>query len=285
MPELVFHPHTGQQLAVLSRRPPHAILLSAPAGTGKASTAYYLAEKILELPPGKLADYAYVRLIAPTDNKAISIDDVRELEHFLALKTPSGKAVSRAAVITDAHLLTVEAQNALLKTLEEPPAGTVLIMTSAHDQALLPTIRSRLQAVAIKRPRAADLEAHLKLLSPASAKLKQALAMGGGLPGLSVALVAGDDSHPLVQAATVARQLLPKTPYERLLMVDVLVKDRQACQNVLFILEQMAHAALLSEGKATKRWQAVLKAAYDAQEQLLANAQPKLVMANLMLKL
>jgi hypothetical protein len=95
-----------------------------------------------------------------------------------------------------------------------------------------------------------------------------------------------DDEHPLRAATERARQLLSQTVYERLLIIDELGKQRQVALDTLFILQNMAHLSLqTAAGAAARRWQAVLEAAYDAQAALESNAQPKLALTDLMLRL
>ena len=133
--------------------PSHALMLVGPAGSGKRTLAESLVELVLGLEPGRSAGHPYALIIEPEEpGKAIGIEAVRQLEKFLALKVPGkAKEHDRAVVLENAHLLTPQAQNALLKTLEEPPAGTVLILTVNHGQSVLPTIRSRAQTVTVER--------------------------------------------------------------------------------------------------------------------------------------
>lgn len=286
MPDILLHPQTAAQLRQVARQLPHAVLLSGAPGIGKATVAERLTADILGLTASKLAAYPYLRRLVPLDGKAISIETIRELEHFLALKIPGAQAIARIVIIEDAQTLTVEAQNGLLKTLEEPPARTLLLLTSAHDQALLPTIRSRVQTVTIKRPASQDLRSYLGAQGHAAPDIERALSLSGGLPGLAVALLVGDQNHPLVMATQTARDILQKSTYERLLLVDELAKQRESSLDVLFILEQMAHSALTKGSQpASKRWQNILTVAYEAHGQLLNSAQPKLVLTNLMLNL
>lgn len=278
---LVTHPVTERQLAAFRQAPSHAVILSGPTGSGKLSLAKQLAENILDLSADSLDNYAYKSLIRPAEGKAIGIEPIRELEHFLSLKVPGQKQLNRVVIIEDSHLLTVEAQNALLKTLEEPPEGTIIILTANRQDALLPTIRSRTTSINVRHPEKAALAAHFAQ----AVDLEKVYAVSGGLPGLMSALLA-DDEHPLRGATEKARELLSKSTYERLLTVDELSKQRQAALNVLFILQNMAHVSLqLAAGVKSKRWQAILKAAYDAQTALEHNAQPKLALTNLMLQL
>lgn len=74
---------------------------------------------------------------------SIKIDQIRDLQYKLSLKPYSSKY--KIAIILEAHLMTAQAQNALLKTLEEPSGHAVLILTSPSEYLLLPTIVSRCQ--------------------------------------------------------------------------------------------------------------------------------------------
>jgi DNA polymerase III subunit delta' len=283
MPELVIHKQTKRHLAALGKQQPHAVLISGPIGIGKMAIAKTLATGLLGIDPDKLSQYPYLRQISSESKKSIGIEDVRELEHFLALKIPGSKTVSRLVIIEDAHMLTLEAQNALLKTLEEPPSGTVVVLTTAHEHALLPTIRSRVQTLQVKKPPLQELKGFFGS-SASEGAVNQAVAISGGLPGLMAALIGEDTGHPLAAAVSYARQLLQKTAYERLLLVDELSKQKDLAHDVCYILGQMAQAALAKDG-TSERWKSIMQAAYEAESQLLRSGQPKLVMTNLMIRL
>lgn len=283
MKDLIIHPFTLECLENMSASPPQATILVGPAGGGKRTLAVTLAEDILGLEPGGIADYPYKMLIADVDGKAIGIETIREVERFLSLKVPAGAAYNRPVIIENAHLLSLEAQNALLKTLEEPPPGTFIIMTARSEHALLPTIRSRSRLLDIKRPEKAAVQQYFKKRGADEGAVGQAYAISGGWPGLLRALLDHND-HPLLQATEYARRLLSQTAYDRLLAVDELSKQRQLATDVTFILRQMAHVSLQSAtGKAAAKWQKVLDASYRAAESLAANGQPKLVLTDLML--
>ncbi|HEX5743963.1 MAG TPA: hypothetical protein VFX84_00720 [Candidatus Saccharimonadales bacterium] len=287
MNDLLLHPQTRRRLEAYIAAPSHALMLVGPDGSGKRTLAENLTETVLGLGQGSFAAHPYVLLIAPEEpGKAIGIEAVRQLEKFLALKVPGKpKEHDRAVVLEDAHLLTREAQNALLKMLEEPPAGTVLILTVNHEQAVLPTIRSRAQAVPVDRLEKQVLEDHFGGKGFDKQAIARAYAISAGLPGLMHALLDESD-HPLLEATEKARQLLSQTAYERLAMADVLAKDRALAMDVAVILQQMAHISLqTATGPAAKKWQSVLEAGYEAAGALAANAQPKLALTKLMLSL
>jgi len=285
MPDILLHPFTERQLTAYVTQPAHAVIMSGPTGSGKATLGRQVIEQILGLPPGGFQKHAYTLLVQPPDGKAIGIEQVRELERFVSRKVPSTGTHHRAILIEDAHQLTIEAQNALLKTLEEPPAGTLIIMTAQQEQALLPTIRSRAQTIQVKAPPREAIEAHYGAQGHTSAQIQQAYRMSGGLPGLMQALLT-DAEHPLIAATARARQLLGQSTYERLLMVDELTKQKALALDTLFILGQMAHISLqTATGSAAKRWQRVQQTSYDTVASLHTSAQPKLALTHLMLEL
>ena len=261
MAKLVIHPLTEQRLTSFIRTPSHALLLVGPTGIGKQSLAYQVGSQFMEIPEARVGTHQYVRIIRAGKEKSISIDKVRELDQFLSRKVPG--AGKRLVLIEDAHLLGVEAQNSLLKTLEEPPANTTLLLTVAHEQALLPTIRSRAPALTVLRPRSDDVIEHFTALNFSDKAIARAFAMSGGLPGLMTAILQGDEQHPLVLAATIARQIAQGSTFERLAMVDGLSKSREQCIEVLSVLQQMARVSMRS-GNMADSWQRILTACHQA---------------------
>lgn len=162
-----------QQLCDLKRRArlPHALLFAGPAGIGKAQLARALAEWVMCVAPTDTAcgncracqlhragTHPDLIWLAPEESgKAIKVDQVRELTEHLSKTAQQGGY--KVAVITPAEAMNQNAANALLKTLEEPAANTLLILLSDSPSALLPTIRSRCQIrtfttppVALARP-------------------------------------------------------------------------------------------------------------------------------------
>jgi len=282
MADLVVHPLTQARLTDFVAAPSHALLIVGPTGIGKRSLAHLLASRLMTIELERVPNHQYVRIINAGKDKSISIEKVRELEQFLSRKVPGdGK---RVVIVEDAHLLGVEAQNALLKTLEEPPESTTLLLTVAHEQALLPTIRSRAVGLTVLRPESRAVSAHFQAMDIDGKLIARAHAMSGGLPGLMSAILQGEEEHPLVQAAGVARQIAQGSMFERLAMVDGLSKDREQCLEVLAMLQQMARVSMRS-GNMADTWQRILKASHAAIGELLASGQPKLVLTNLMLSL
>ena len=137
----------------------HAYCFTGEEGIGKTALARALAEEALlgEGQPRRLE--VHPDFWIDDRGEAISIDEIRfhpergapahdqSLQQFLSLKPFT--APVRVAILANAERMTEAAQNCLLKTLEEPPANTVLILTTAFPDHLLPTCLSRCQVIAL----------------------------------------------------------------------------------------------------------------------------------------
>ena len=148
------HIVTTLQNALKENRIAHAYLFCGPRGTGKTSMARLFA-KALNCEEGfghqcnecpnclainKGAHPDVIELDAASNR---GIDDIRDIVNKVKYSTTLGKY--KIYIIDEVHMLTVEAFNALLKTLEEPPANVIFILCTTEPYKLMPTILSRVQ--------------------------------------------------------------------------------------------------------------------------------------------
>lgn len=284
---LVLHPTTSVQVAQFLERPSHAVLVVGANGMGKTTLAVQMAARVLEITGEALTSHPYYTMVH-SDGDSISIDAIRELQRFMQLKTIGSRPFRRAAIIEHAERLTTEAQNAYLKLLEEPPADTIMIMTSDNHRALLPTIRSRLQTITAYAPGEAELKAYFGAIHEDTQTLNQAYFLSGGLPGLMHALLRGDETHPLAAAVGTAKTLLSAPLFERLAQVDSLSKQKEGARNTVEALQHIAQtglnqAAIKGDAAKVKQWHHILKVSAEASRAFSQNANPKLVLSNLMM--
>jgi len=179
--------------ALANERLHHAYLFLGPDGVGKRMVARALAQAIhcSEMHGdycGRCANcagiidgnHADVRFIGPLpDKKEISIQQIRELERELRFHSFGGKR--KIAVIDPVALMNAAAQNALLKTLEEPPANSLIILIAPNAGGLLPTLRSRCLRLSFAPLPRAELAAFLQTkhgLKTENAEFLAAMAMG-----------------------------------------------------------------------------------------------------------
>lgn len=156
-------------------------------------------------------------VVTPEDKKkSIGVDQVREFGAWIAQSPALGR--HKAAIIDPAGSLTMPAANALLKTLEEPPPGTCLILCAEDEDALAPTVRSRCARLRIGRVRDADIEAVLEERGLADAGRAAAIArIAGGRPGRAIALATAPEAA--LTRERIVRELLDLAddgPAERL---------------------------------------------------------------------
>jgi len=214
---------------------PHAILLAGPAGVGKSTLADDIAAALLCLDPDPArrpcracracravehGNHPDLHRLDPTGAGAMipiggpgrEERGVRDLVRELALLPVEGGA--RVALVTATDRMTEDAQAAFLKTLEEPPPGTVLLLTATDEERLLDTIRSRCVRIRLGPVPRREVEALLVETGLADPPLAARLArLADGRPGDAVALARAPAS--LVVRGEVGRTLLDLTTATR----------------------------------------------------------------------
>jgi DNA polymerase-3 subunit delta' len=193
------HPHARAVLgSALRGEPSHAYLFHGPAGSGKAAAARAFAEALLagedegaraRVRAGTHPDLTWV---APSGAHEMLRRDVDDAVVSAATRTPF-EAQRRVFVLERADTLNDEAANALLKTLEEPPAYVVLMLLTDRLTQVMPTIASRCQPVRFDPPSAQELAQRLQSrgVPPETAAACARLSLGDGERATALALSTG----------------------------------------------------------------------------------------------
>jgi DNA polymerase III subunit delta' len=221
------HAKVWSGLQARRERLPHSLLLVGQKGLGKFELARRFAASLLcespqmdglacgkclacnwfeqgnhpdfrLLQPDALGDEVEIEEGKKKPSQQITIDQVRALDEFFNVGTHRGGL--RIVIVNPTEAMNRSTANSLLKTLEEPPAGTLFLMVSSEPMRLLPTIRSRCQVVAVPVP-SPKVAAHIL----GDSGLKEAdrwLALAGGSPVLAMDMAVAGQSAWLDILAT-----------------------------------------------------------------------------------
>lgn len=243
MDTLLLHENIRALLAALTREPPQGMLLVGPEGIGKITLAAAWAHAITNYPTD-------TRIITPDERGTISIETIRDLYQATRTKQEGRQAI----IIKRADRMSLEAENAFLKLLEEPRAGLTFILTTLKIESLLPTIVSRIQHITLRPLSDEAIRRVIMAKKPgiAGADLAQLVFLAQGRPGIALGLLEEGSLPKQRERMQLVKQLITDKPYERFSLTGKLASDRANC---LVSLEAMMHIVEVQTSLATTRAQ------------------------------
>lgn len=258
------HPHLDTVLTNYeSHIIPHALLIQGQSGVGKRTLAQLISMLVLCSSDDnrpcqtcdtckRVLDGVHSNILSPKVQpgaNSIKIDDMRELLDMLSRHGLEEGA--RVVIIEEAGRLTPQAQNALLKSLEEPFADTYFILTTSAERSLLPTIRSRCSSLNIP---AWDRDSMLKVLSQHQVNGKDAeelIALSGGSPGQALSSLQSEnywDTVTLVKGTFLSIAKIEQIPAAS----NKLKNSRDQAEEILSILEAQVSLQLTPDISAER---------------------------------
>ncbi|MFA5013889.1 MAG: DNA polymerase III subunit delta' [Candidatus Paceibacterota bacterium] len=264
--EIIGHAKQRQVLTKMGREGnlPHALLFAGPAKIGKKQVALELAKSLFceaATPPcencyscRKINEMAFPDLsivsVEP-ETKEIKIEQIWNLSERLALKSYGNSY--KVGIIDDAHLMNASAQNALLKTLEEPKGQSLIILITNFPDMLLATVRSRAQIVKFSLVPKAEIEKHLIKLGAKEDQAKEITILSSGQIGKAIDFFKDPEKMKLFTRTIKEIEHLCHAGYsERFAYAKQLIDSTEDLDEVLEIWERFFRREMLFKETGNK---------------------------------
>ncbi len=268
----------------------HAYLFSGPESVGKFTVALDFAERLIGNIDSISSDLISIKPEIE-ENKGvikkldIKIEAIRNLLHKLSLTSVGGRY--KVVIIDDADRLNRTAQNALLKTLEEPNAKVVLILVCQDERKLLPTIISRCQKMRFGLVKEAEIE---KIVPNGAINKKEVIFWSVGRPGIAMSIL--NNPTELGWRQDTLQEfggLFSKNVSEKFALAEIWSKDRRELHKKLKLWLIILRESMLGKnmgvkvlpGAALVLIEAIAESVKTIKE---TNSNTRLILENLLLK-
>ncbi len=255
----------------------HATMLIRAGGFSE-NEEYALADRFLGEQQSNL-----LRLEADDGKKGISVEQVRLLASSLG--TSSRRDERRLVIVNDRFSFGIQAQNAFLKIVEEPPEGVFFLILSSSDDSFLPTIYSRSQIIRLKGPgekEAVDYLVREKNLSADEAKL---IYLQSGGSTADILSLANDEvaRKKSLESLGLAKKFLAQKSYDRLVSLKNYQNPGKRDEAIEFLKSLLVVLELASKKDATEalRWSSLVRNVEDALVKINLNANSKVELLSL----
>lgn len=317
--------------AIIEGKLPHAFLIDGPSGSGKMTLAKSIAAALncekadddsYHLPCGKCNSCRRIRensftdvkiLERPTDKATIGANLVKDFRADMYLTATESKY--KIYIITEAEKMTVEAQNALLIILEEPPKNVIIMLLASGTDAILTTIKSRAQYIAMSKFTSEELGSYLESTSYEATRMamddpkgyKSLVVSADGRIGRALELLdpkrRSDNEQKRRESTAILEAVAKRAPYTALYeAVTALPSKRneltESLEMLISALRDMItakksegftpvffgdkdEARELGTGISLSKLIAIYEAVADAHDQCLKNANVSLIIAKL----
>lgn len=285
----------------------HAHILVGEDGIGKSLIARNIALKILR----KERDTEYADLIEwriEKNKKSLGVSDIRNLVQEINKKPYEGQ--NKVIIMYEAHKMTIQAQNAFLKTIEEPPKGVFIILLCENLQVILDTIKSRCQIHKLKALNNYEINEFLTKKYPhlIEGEIKVLIAFSNGIPGRIEKFLEDDkfnnirkitlevlikSSHLNKEEVLKFEKLLIKYKIEwkeilntfLLYIRDAIVYKETGLEKIIINIDKISDIKELSNIYSFKKLNNLIDIINESRERLDRNLNPSLVFDMMLLKI
>ena len=274
--QLLLEDSTKNNLINYLTRPNQNLILYGPAGSGKRSLALAIISQILNISIEKIIHDPSVLIL---DNlESSGIESVLAISQFLKLKSNFNQVISRIVLIENLDNYSVEAKNALLKTLEENIDDSLIIMTVNNLNLIPPTIRSRTINIEVKKVDLDKIKDYF-INNFENDEIERIYRLSDGLVGLMNRLLNDSTKGLELEARDLAAAYLTSDNQHKVVLTQQLMKDKVLSLIFFKILQQMSILKLSQKInlKDQKQWINILKKSSTAIENINQNVQLRLI--------
>jgi len=278
-----------KQIDLFLKDPSNSLVIESISQKSGLEVTDDLVKKLLGLKPDyDLDNYDYFYKVKKTKTNSVSIDDIRDLIKKLSLKSLNNKNINRVCLITDSELMSEEAQNSILKILEEPPKDTVIILLTKSITALKPTIISRSSIIKIIKPTFNEFTKYYTD-SKLSEDFKNKYDLtDGNMDYFNKYLESTIDLSSDKDVALI-KSFLSANKFDRLLMVNDFCSNTLIFENLIFTLRNIIKigidSSIQKSNNQTKMWISYLKAIEMTENGYSKLVNRKLLFTNLCLNM
>lgn len=275
---LLWHPRTQQLVEHLQGNLPHALVIDGPSGIGVLETAKYLAQGMgspaFVIEPKKSQNG---QMVVDKAEGNIIIEDIRQLYGQTRTRQPEAQVY---IFDTGERSMTVAAQNAFLKLLEEPRPGLHFIIATHHVDQLLPTIMSRSQRLQLLPVTDLQIKQLISDIGVEDPTKKARLAfVGRGLPALITRLSNDESAYDKrVSITSDAKSMIGGTAYDKLVIAHK-YKDSRA--DALTLLDDMNYQlSIIIQNRPDQKLVADIARYLETRQRILVGGSIRLQLAN-----
>jgi DNA polymerase-3 subunit delta' len=274
---IIGHKEQRRKLKMLAEKEntPHAFLFSGPEKIGKKTIAHWFLRQLNGDYEGVNPD---VVEISP-EKKEIQVFQIEEVIEKVSFKAVNSKF--KGVVIDQAHLMNTISQNTLLKTLEEPPAKTIIILISDYPRMIIPTITSRVFEMSF------NLVSEKEISD--SIKDKEAVKLSLGRPGMAREYIADPEKKKAVkELEEETRSVLEKDLASRFSLIKKIAKEERTIEFLeclLRILEEKMVEKMKNKEESAKYREAVKETEEIIYLHKKTNTKIELAMENIIVKI
>ena len=268
----------------------HAYLFYGPEGVGKSNLALEFSQKITG--DTRSGINSNIQIIKPEiieekgkiRKKEISIEQIRQGQHFLGLSAQNNNY--RIIIIYEAELLNFQAQNALLKTLEDPSGKSIVIIVAKNDDHLLTTVLSRCQRIGFNLVKRDEL---IKAFRDKNKKIEEIADWSMGRPKWMKKLL--ENKHEIEKREKVKKEfnvILNGSNNQKLKIIEKISKDKEIIKEDIDLWITFARERLISEdepmsNKCRAELQLIEKLMIGLQYISNTNSNPRLILESLII--